>query len=140
MKCKDGMKPVVLSWRSWCTPPQAGPGPKTRQRPPAPIGQAGRATASAIARDADSATDVPGYAGTSVPERGLGAAELDAAAARALADPDDPGGRAGRAVIEARRARRRRSGRAILLYSAQTGSKAIRSLPDGARAGSLPDR
>ncbi len=65
------------------------------------IGQTGRATAGAIAKDAGSAADVPGYAGTSVPERGLSAAGLDAAAARALADPDHPGGRAGRHVIEA---------------------------------------
>ncbi len=65
------------------------------------VGQAGRAAAAAIAKDAGSAADVPGYAGTSLPERGLGAAELDAAAARAMADPADPGGRAGRAVIEA---------------------------------------
>ena len=65
------------------------------------IGHAGRAVAGAIAKDADSAADVPGYAGTGVPERSLSAAELEAAAARALADPDDPGGRAGRHVIEA---------------------------------------
>ena len=65
------------------------------------VGHAGRAAASAIAKDAGSAADVPGYSGTSVPERGLSAAGLEDAAARALADPDDPGGRAGRAVIEA---------------------------------------
>ena len=65
------------------------------------IGNAGRAAASAIAKDAGSAADVPGYAGTSVPERGLSAAGLEAAAARTLADPDDPGGRVGRHVIEA---------------------------------------
>jgi len=65
------------------------------------IGQAGRAAAGAIAKDAGFAADVPGYAGTNVPERSLSAAGLEAAAARALADPDDPGGRAGRAVIEA---------------------------------------
>ena len=65
------------------------------------VGQAGRAAASAISKDAGSAADVPGYAGTSVPERSLSAAGMEDAAARALADPDDPGGRAGRAVIEA---------------------------------------
>ena len=65
------------------------------------VGQAGRAAAGAIAKDAGSAAGVPGYAGTNVPERSLSAAGLEAAAARALADPDDPGGRAGRAVIEA---------------------------------------
>ncbi|MCY3756983.1 MAG: hypothetical protein OXG96_04610, partial [Acidobacteria bacterium] len=61
----------------------------------------GRAAAGAIAKDASSAADVPGYAGTNLPERGLSAAGLEDAAARALADPDDPGGRAGRHVIEA---------------------------------------
>ncbi len=69
------------------------------------VGQAGRAAASVIAKDAGSAADVPGYAGTSVPERGLSAAGMEDAAARALADPDDPGGRAGRHVIEAAAAR-----------------------------------
>ena len=105
MKRRDGMKPVVLVLAILVL---AATGRALAEDPAEAaraIGQAGRAAASAIARDADSATDVPGYAGTSVPERGLGAAELDAAAARALADPDDPGGRAGRAVIEAATAR-----------------------------------
>ena len=49
---------------------------------------------------------MPGYAGTNLPERDLGADELEGAAAkRALADPADPGGRAGRAVIEGATAR-----------------------------------
>ena len=62
------------------------------------MGDAGRATAAAVARDPASASGVPGYAGTNRPERDLGAADLEDAAARALADPDDPGGRAGRSV------------------------------------------
>ena len=105
MKRKDGMKPVVLvlailvhaaAGRAWAEDPAEAA---------RAVGQAGRAAAAAIAKDASSAADIPGYAGTSLPERGLGAAELDAAAARALADPDDPGGRAGRAVIDAAVAR-----------------------------------
>ena len=64
------------------------------------MGSAGRTAAAAVARDPTSTSKVPGYAGTNRPERNLGAAELESAAARALADSDDPGGRAGRAVIE----------------------------------------
>ena len=64
------------------------------------IGQAGRAAASAVARDARSASHVPGYAGTGVPERGMSDGQIKAAAARVLADPADPGGRAGRAVVK----------------------------------------
>ena len=64
------------------------------------VGQSGRTAASAIARDAGSTVHVPGYAGTNLPERGMSAGDLEAAANRVLADPADPGGRAGRAVIE----------------------------------------
>ena len=64
------------------------------------MGDAGRSAAAAVSRDPASASGVPGYAGTDRPERNLGAADLGNAAARALTDPGDPGGRAGRAVIE----------------------------------------
>ncbi|MCY4384897.1 MAG: conjugal transfer protein TraN [Nitrospinae bacterium] len=64
------------------------------------MGDAGRSAAAAVARDPASSSGVPGYAGTDRPERDLGAADLGNAAARALADPGDPGGRAGRTVIE----------------------------------------
>ena len=64
------------------------------------LGQAGAAAAGAIARDASKAGTVPGYAGTDVPERSLSASGMQDAARARLADPDDPGGRAGRAVIE----------------------------------------
>ena len=64
------------------------------------IGQAGQATASAIAKDADSAAHVPGYVGTNLPERSLSAGDLGDAANRVINDPADPGGQAGRAVIE----------------------------------------
>ncbi len=64
------------------------------------VGQAGAAAAGAIARNAGSAADVPGYAGTDVPERSLTASGMENAARVRLADPDDPGGKAGRALIE----------------------------------------
>ena len=64
------------------------------------IGGAGRAAAAAIAKDAGSVAGVPGYTGTDLPERDLGAAEIEDAADRVLGDPSDPGGRAGRALIE----------------------------------------
>ena len=64
------------------------------------IGQAGLAKARSIARNAASADAIPGYAGTGVPERGLTAAGMEAAANARLADTDDPGGVAGRAVVE----------------------------------------
>ena len=62
------------------------------------IGNAGTATAGAIARDASKAATVPGHAGTNVPERGIGANALGTEGRARLADPDDPGGRAGRMV------------------------------------------
>ena len=64
------------------------------------LGTAGQAAAGAIARDAASADEVPGYEGTAVPERGLTAAGMGDAARDVLADSGHPGGDAGRAVIE----------------------------------------
>ena len=64
------------------------------------IGNAGAAAARAIARDTSNAADVPGYAGTDLPERRIGAARLEEEGRARLADPVDPGGAAGRAVIE----------------------------------------
>ncbi len=64
------------------------------------IGNAGTSAASAIARDASNAVTVPGYAGTNVPERSLTASGMEDAARARLADPHDPGGKAGRAVVE----------------------------------------
>ena len=63
------------------------------------LGQAGQAAAGAIARDATKAADVPGYAGTGVPERRLTASGMEDAARNALADPHAPGGDAGRTLI-----------------------------------------
>ena len=64
------------------------------------IGQAGQAAARAIVKDPASAAHVPGYAGTNLPERSLSAGDLGDAANRVINDPADPGGQAGRAVIE----------------------------------------
>ena len=64
------------------------------------IGNAGTAAATAIARDSSKAATVPGYAGTNVPERHIGANGLETEGRARLADPDDPGGQAGRSVIE----------------------------------------
>ena len=64
------------------------------------LGQAANTAAGAIARNAGSTATVPGYAGTGVPERSLTDATMDDAARARLADPDDTGGAAGRAVIE----------------------------------------
>ena len=64
------------------------------------IGNAGNAAARTIARDSSNAADVPGYAGTNVPERNIGASRLQDEGRARLADPDDPGGNAGRAVVE----------------------------------------
>ena len=64
------------------------------------LGQAANTAAGAIARNAGSTATVPGYAGTNVPERSLTASGMEDAARARLADPADPGGTAGRAVIE----------------------------------------
>ena len=64
------------------------------------IGNAGNAAARAIARDTSTAAGVPGYAGTNLPERGIGANALEDEGRARLADPDDPGGQAGREIIK----------------------------------------
>ena len=63
------------------------------------IGNAGNSAARTIARDSSNAADVPGYAGTDLPERNIGADALEDEGRARLADPDDPGGAAGRAVM-----------------------------------------
>ena len=63
------------------------------------IGNAGNSAARTIARDSSNAAEVPGYAGTNLPERGIGASRLEDEGRARLADPDDPGGAAGRTVI-----------------------------------------
>ena len=74
-----------------------GGDPKSEARA---IGNAGNAAARTIARDGSYAADVPGYAGTNLPERNIGASRLQDEGRARLADPDDPGGAAGRAVVE----------------------------------------
>ena len=64
------------------------------------MGDAGQTAATAAAMDPASASKVPGYAGTNLAERDLDAAGLKDAANEVLADPGDPGGRAGRYVTE----------------------------------------
>ena len=64
------------------------------------LGQAGLQAAGAVARNAGSVATVPGYAGTDVPERHLTADGMADEAGLRLADPVDPGGVAGRAVID----------------------------------------
>ena len=59
------------------------------------IGRAGTTAAGAIAKSAGSAATVPGYAGTDVPERGIGAGALQDAANARLADRTIPAGRPG---------------------------------------------
>ena len=63
------------------------------------IGNAGNSAARTIARDSANTADVPGYAGTNLPERNIGASRLQDEGRARLADPDDPGGKAGRAVV-----------------------------------------
>ena len=63
------------------------------------IGNAGNAAARTIARDSSNAAEVPGYSGTNLPERSIGASRLQDEGRARLADPDDPGGAAGRAVV-----------------------------------------
>ena len=62
------------------------------------IGHAGNAAAASIARDSSNAVDVPGYAGTNLPERNIAASRLQEEGRARLADPIDPGGTAGRTV------------------------------------------
>ncbi len=87
---------VLLAWQ-FAAARAGAEDPKAAARA---VGQSGRAAAAAIARDSGSTARVPGYVGTNLPERGMSAGELETAANRVLADPADPGGRAGRAVIE----------------------------------------
>ena len=78
----------------------ADPGPEDPKAAARAIGNAGNATARAVARDSANAAEVPGYAGTNLPERSFTASGMENAARVRLADPHDPAGAAGRAVIE----------------------------------------
>ncbi len=63
------------------------------------LGAAGNAAARALVRDPSKSSTVPGYAGTDLPEGGIDADALEDGGRARLADPDDPGGTAGRAVV-----------------------------------------
>ncbi len=90
-----GLMLGALSAPAWADPAQVDD-PKAAARE---IGRAGAAAAGALARDAAKAQTVPGFAGTDRPERRLTADGMADAARARLADPADPGGSAGRAVI-----------------------------------------
>ena len=64
------------------------------------LGAAGQASAAALARDGTRPATVPGFAGTALPETALDPATLPDAARARLGRPDDPGGAAGRLVVE----------------------------------------
>ena len=84
----------LTSWAPAGTPARAED-PKAAARA---LGQAGNAAATAVARDSSNAEEVPGYTGTDLPERNIAAGRLQDEGRARLADPDDPGGQAGRAV------------------------------------------
>ena len=64
------------------------------------VGAAGQSAARAVATDAAQPLEVPGYAGTGLPQAGLSAGELEGAGRNALADPNDLGGGVGRALAQ----------------------------------------
>ena len=64
------------------------------------VGSVGQAAARAVARDASQPLNVPGFEGTDLAEADHTATGMDAAARRALADPNDAGGAVGRAVVD----------------------------------------
>ena len=92
-----GASVVVLAWALAGNGAVLAEDPKAAARS---IGQAGLQAAGAVARNAESAAAVPGYAGTEVPERQLTADGMPDAARARLTEPNAPGGVAGRAVIE----------------------------------------
>ena len=96
-RCLVGTGAVMLATAASLTGVALAEDPKAAAHA---IGQAGLQAAGVVARNAESAAAVPGYAGTEMPERRLTAGGMPDAAAARLADPDDPGGVAGRAVIE----------------------------------------
>ena len=100
MSCSHGMKAVIVTMLLAGQFAAARAGAEDPRAAARAVGQAGKAAASVIAKDVGSTVHVPGYAGTNLPERGMSAGELVTAGSRVLADPADPGGQAGRAVIE----------------------------------------
>ena len=97
------------------------------------IGNTGSSAARTIARDSSNAADVPGYAGTDLPERNIGANALEDEGRARLADPDDPGGAAGRAIVEGVTVRPERPVAAT--DPAVTRGKAVAASPQSAAHG-----
>ena len=64
------------------------------------VGSAGQAAALAVAGDTSQASNVPGFAGTEVPEVDHTAGNMGASARAALADPNDAGGAVGTFVTQ----------------------------------------
>ena len=64
------------------------------------VGSTGQAAARAVARDTSQPSNVPGFAGTDVPEADHTAANMGASARAALADPNDAGGAVGTFVTQ----------------------------------------
>lgn len=65
------------------------------------VGSAGQAAARALATDANTPADIPGFAGTDVDQTGHTATAMPGAAQRALADSDHAGGAVGAFVSDA---------------------------------------
>ena len=141
MNRKNGMKAIILALlvlTHLIAGKAQGEDPAAAARA---IGQAGQAAAGAIAKDADSAAHVPGYAGTNLPERSLGPGDLGDAANRVINDPADPGGQAGRAVIEGTVKRPDAPvGTDDPMVKRGDGIEGDVDSPSGARTGSRPDR
>ena len=89
----------LMLWEVSGMAAKAEPGSEDPKAAARAIGNAGNAAARTIARDSSNASEVPGYADTNVPERNIGASRLRDEGRARLADPDDPGGAAGRAVV-----------------------------------------
>ena len=64
------------------------------------VGAAGQTAAQALATDSAQPSKVPGYSGTDVPQTGHTADGMNAAAQRALGDPNDGGGAVGTFVAQ----------------------------------------
>ncbi len=136
-----GTGAVVLAVAAGVTGTVLAEDPKAAARS---IGQAGLQAAGDVARNAAIADAVPGYAGTDLPERQLTADGMTDAARARLADPDDPGGAAGRAVIDG--ATLRPAVQVPAADPAVVRSKAVAATPqaaahgaDGLASGSVQD-
>ena len=69
------------------------------------MGAAGQAAAQSVVTDVSRPLEIPGYAGTNLPEADHTATGMNTAARQALADPNDAGGAVGRSVVEGSQSR-----------------------------------